>query len=130
MRKKDSSIRSLFVKRLLGVVLFGSTITIWPLSGSGQAQNLPTSFLQLIEQSWYELSPQERSRALENYHRFQKLPPEKQHDIEERYNRWQQLPSEEQNRIRQNYQRYRGMNSDEKEEFSRKYKQWRSQPHE
>ena len=129
MRKNDSSLRFSLRKTMLIAVLLSGVVTMWPVRATGQAQNSPISFLQFVGQTWYELSPQERSRALENYHRFQKLPPEKQHDIEERYNRWQQLPSEEQDRLRQNYQRYRGMNSDEKEEFSRKYKQWRSQPH-
>ena len=129
MRKNDSSLLCLLRKTLLSAILLSSLTLMRPARATGQTQHSPISFLQFVEQTWYELSPQERSRALENYKRFQKLPPEKQHDIEERYNRWQQLPSEEQNRIRQNYQRYRGMNSDEKEDFSRKYKQWRSQPH-
>jgi len=128
MRKNASSLRFLLTKTILGVILFSGSITMLPLRAVGQTQHSAVSFLRFVGQTWYELSPQERSRALENYKRFQKLPPEKQHDMEERYNRWQQLPSEEQDRIRQNYQRYRGMNSDEKEEFSRKYKQWRSQP--
>ncbi|MEW6296164.1 MAG: DUF3106 domain-containing protein [Thermodesulfobacteriota bacterium] len=93
----------------------------WPQSFSSFAS------FQEIAQSWYELSPQERSRALENYRRFQKLPPERKRAIEERYQRWQQLPPEEKERIRRNYERYRGMNSDQKEDFQRKYKKWRSQ---
>jgi arylsulfatase A-like enzyme len=84
---------------------------------------------QFIDQSWYELSPQERSRALENYKRFQKLPPERRRAIEEQYHHWQKLPPEEKERIRRNWDRYRGMNSDQKEDFQRKYKKWRSQPH-
>lgn len=82
---------------------------------------------ELIAQNWYELSPQEQSRALENYKRFQKLSPERQRSLEQQYQRWQQLPPDEQERIRRNYNRYRGMNSDQKEEFDKKYKQWRSQ---
>ncbi len=119
--------KPLVVRITLGSVLLGATL-LGPLSGSGRAHPLSTVLWQTVDQSWYELSPQERSRALENYHRFKKLPPERQRSIEEQYHRWQQLPSEEQERIRRNYDRYRGMNSDEKEDFQRKYKQWRSLP--
>ena len=122
--------RSMFVKISLAAVLLGGALMLWPLQRATQAQNVPIVHRQLIGQDWYELSPQERSRALDNYHRFQKLPLERQRALEERYNQWQQLPTEEQDRIRQNYRRYRGMNSDEKEDFSRRYKHWRSQPRE
>lgn len=118
--------KPLIVKTLTGIII--STLMLFSLSTSARAQSFTSVLREAIAQSWYELSPQERSRALENYHRFQKLPPEKQHSIEEQYNRWQQLPSEEQERIRRNYDRYRGMNSDQKEEFHRKYRQWRSLP--
>jgi Protein of unknown function (DUF3106) len=121
-------VRSVLVKMSLAAVFLGGTLALWPLKHATQAQSFPTGQTQLIGQDWYELSPQERSRALDNYHRFQKLPPERQRALEERYNQWQQLPTEEQDRIRQNYRRYRDMNSDQKEDFSRRYKQWRSLP--
>lgn len=121
--------RSVVVKLSLAAMLLSGTLALWPLQPAAQAQSFPAGHVQLIGQSWYELSPQEQSRALDNYRRFQKLPPERQHDLEERYNQWQQLPNEEQERIRQNYRRYRDMNSDQKEDFSRRYKRWRSQPH-
>ena len=118
----------MFVKLSLAVVLLGGTLALWPLTHVTQAQSFPTEQTQLIGQDWYELSPQERSRALDNYRRFQKLPPERPRALEERYNQWQQLPNEEQDRIRQNYRRYRDMKSDQKEDFSHRYKQWRTQP--
>ena len=114
-------------KTLLGAAVLSGMLTLWPLRATGWMPPATEETIQQIGQDWYELSPQERSRALENYHRFQKLPPERQRDIQKRYNRWQQLPSEEQNRIRENYRRYRGMNSDEKEEFLHKYRRWRSE---
>ena len=115
-------------KTIFGAAVLSGMLTLWPLRATAWRQPVGET-IQQIAQDWYELSPSERSRALENYHRFQKLPPERQRDIQERYNRWQQLPSEEQKRIRENYRRYRGMNSDEKEEFLRKYHRWRSEPH-
>jgi Protein of unknown function (DUF3106) len=81
-----------------------------------------------VAQSWDDLSPQERARALENYKRFKKLPPERRQDLEKKYNQWMQLPEEEKNRIQKNYNRYRKMDSDQKEEFQRKYKTWQSTP--
>ena len=81
-----------------------------------------------IAQSWDELSPQERDRALENYKRFKKLRPERRQNLEEQYNRWMELPNEEKDRIQRNYNRYRKMDSDQKEEFQRKYKTWQSTP--
>lgn len=120
--------RSTLGKISLAAILAGGTFVLWPLQYQARAQNLPS--VRLIDQNWYELSPQERSRALDNYRRFQKLPPERQRALEERYNQWQQLPTEEQDRLRRNYRRYRDMNSDQKEDFSRRYKHWRSQPRE
>ncbi len=123
----ERSMKPLGAKILLGTIL-ASTLVLGTLPTQAHAYRVLLDQRELIAQNWYELSPQERSRALENYKRFQKLPPERQRGLEEQYNRWQQLPSEEQDRIRRNYNRYRGMNSDEKEEFSHKYKQWRSLP--
>jgi hypothetical protein len=114
--------------KLLLIVLLGGVTAPGSLSASERTSPPRLTIPELIAQSWDELSPQERSRALENYRRFQKLPPEKKQSLEEQYNRWMQLPSKEQERIRRNYNRYRGMNSDEKEDFYRKYKQWRSLP--
>jgi len=118
-----------FVTRFIfGVVVVSGILMLWPLREKGWAQNLPPGAIQQIGRDWDDIPPRERSRALENYRRFQKLPPERQRDIEERYHRWRELPSEEQDRIRENYRRYRGMNSDEKEEFLNKYRRWRSNP--
>jgi hypothetical protein len=119
-------VKPVSAKTVIGGVLV-SALALASLSLPKQTHGFTQVQLEAIDQSWYELSPQERSRALENYRRFQKLPPEKQRSLEEQYNRWQGLPSDEKERLRRNYQRYRGMNSDEKEEFSRKYRQWRSQ---
>ena len=118
-----------FVNRfMLGAIVLGGLLTLWPLQEIGWAQNFSEGTNHQVRRDWDDISPSERSRALENYRRFQKLPPERQRDIQERYHRWRELPSEEQDRIRENYRRYRGMNSDEKEEFLNKYRRWRSNP--
>lgn len=120
---------SLVKKMSLAVFILYGVVSGWSPQASAQVHTSSVVPAQLIAQSWYELSPRERSEALKNYRRFQKLPPEKKRNLEERYNQWRQLPTEEKERLRRNYRRYRGMDSDEKEDFSRKYKRWRSRPH-
>lgn len=101
---------------LLSFVLF---------QGQAQADSSPIHF-QMVEQSWDDLSPTERERALKNFQRFQQLPGRRKRDLQDAYGRWQKLPAPERKRIQRNYQRYREMNSDEKEEFRLKYKHWQS----
>lgn len=113
---------------MFGAIVLGGLLTLSPLQATGWARNFSEGTIAQVRRDWDDIPPRERSRALENYRRFQKLPPERQQDIQERYHRWQELPSEEQDRIRENYRRYRGMNSDEKEEFLHKYRRWRSHP--
>lgn len=96
------------------------------LPGRAVADSFALHF-RTVEQSWDDLSPTERERALKNFRRFQQLPEDRKRDLQDAYDRWQQLPSSERGRLQQNYERYRGMNSDEKEEFRLKYKHWRSQ---
>lgn len=116
------------IKMTLASIVLGGLLTLSPLQETGWARNFSEGTIYQVKRDWDEIPPRERSRALENYRRFQRLPPERQRDIQERYHRWRELPSEEQERIRENYRRYRGMNSDEKEEFLRKYRRWRSNP--
>ena len=127
-KEKERDVNSFVTRSILGAIVLGGLLTLWPLRGIGWAQNFSEETIQQVKRDWDDIPPRERSRALENYRRFQKLPPERQRDIQERYHRWQELPSEEQDRIRENYRRYRGMNSDEKEEFLQKYRRWRSNP--
>lgn len=117
---------SLFVTRyLVGIAVVSGILTLWPLRESGWAQHLSEGTIQQIKRDWRDLPPRERSRALENYQRFQKLKPERQRDYQERYHRWLDLPDNERDRLHQNYRRYRGMTLDEKEEFDRKSRRWR-----
>jgi hypothetical protein len=111
---------------LSSILYSGTVLGAIPVAESPVTSSTMTP--QRIAQSWGELSPQERARALENYKRFKKLPPERRQNLEEKYNQWRQLPNEEKNRIQNNYNRYRKMDSDQKEEFQRKYKTWQSTP--
>lgn len=110
---------------VLGSFLCGET-TLWALTATGQHVRVSPVAPQQIAQSWQDLSPQERARALENYRRFQKLPEERRHNLEEQYHRWTELPDTEKERVRRNYDRFRKMDSDEKEEFLRKYRRWQA----
>lgn len=102
-------------------------LTAFPFfQGQAQADSSSIRF-RTIQQSWDDLSPTERERALKNFERFQQLPGERKQDLQDAYDRWQKLPGSERERIQKNYERYRKMNSDEKEEFRLKYKHWQSQ---
>jgi hypothetical protein len=113
---------------LLGGFLYGGT-GLWAFTAADQRQLVSPAAPRRIAQGWQDLSPQERTRALENYRRFQKLPPERQRNLEEQYHRWTELPDSEKDRVRRNYDRFRKMDSDEKEEFLRKYKKLQAPTH-
>ncbi len=67
----------------------------------------PRSWPQLAE-SWDDLSPSQRERALRNYRSYQELPADKQRDIDQRYEKWKKLPPSDQDRYRQKHDQYRG----------------------
>lgn len=76
----------------------------------------PVSRMQLTQprdrpqlaESWDDLSPSQRERALRNYQSYQELPPDKKRDIDERYEKWKKLPRSDQDRYRQKHDQYRG----------------------
>jgi len=78
-----------------------------------------------LAQRWEDLSPDQRSRALQNYQRFQKLPERDRERMEQRYQHWQGLDPGEQARIRRNYDRYQQMSPDEKRSFVERYQRWK-----
>ncbi len=107
-------------------VTFLSLLLLALFQGRAEADSSSIRF-RTVEQSWHDLSPTERERALKNFQRFQQLPGDRKQDLQDAYDRWQKLPGSERERIQKNYERYREMNSDEKEEFRLKYKHWQSQ---
>jgi len=64
---------------------------------------------QQLAESWDDLSPTQRDRALKNYRDYMQLPQEKRHDIDRRYEKWKQLPQGDRERFRQKHDRYHGM---------------------
>jgi hypothetical protein len=63
----------------------------------------------LLAESWDDLSPSQRDRALRNYQNYQELPPDKKRDIDRHYEKWKKLPRSDQERYRQKHDEYRGM---------------------
>ena len=107
-------------------MLFVLNLMCMTVPADSQAQFESSSIVRIAGQSWDELSPAERERALKNFQRFQQLPEKRKRDLQNSYDRWQNLPSPERKRILKNYNRYRKMDSDQKDEFRLKYKHWRS----
>jgi hypothetical protein len=68
----------------------------------------PRNRPQLAE-SWDDLSPSQRERALRNYKSYQELPADKKRAIDQRYEKWKKLPRSDQDRYRQKHDQYRGM---------------------
>ena len=62
-----------------------------------------------LAESWDDLSPSQRDRALRNYQNYQELPPDKKRDIDRHYEKWKKLPRSDQERYRQKHDEYRGM---------------------
>jgi hypothetical protein len=62
-----------------------------------------------LAESWDDLSPSQRERALRNYQNYQELPADKKRDIDRHYEKWKKLPRGDQERYRQKHDEYRGM---------------------
>jgi hypothetical protein len=89
---------------ILGAALFTASLQApVPRVQFAEPRNQP----QLAE-SWDDLSPSQRERALRNYQSYQKLPPDEKRDIDQRYEKWKKLPRSDQDRYRQKHDQYRG----------------------
>lgn len=64
---------------------------------------------QQLAESWDDLSPAQRDRALRNYQNYMQLPTEKRRDVDQRYEKWKRLPRNAQDRFRRKHDQYRGM---------------------
>lgn len=98
----------------IAVLLLGAAL-------AGPASAGPMRFAQ----SWDQLSPSERERAMRNYQRYQKLPEEQRRQLDQSYERWRGMNPGEQERVRRNYQSYRQLDRRQREDFGRRYQQWR-----
>jgi len=96
----------------LGVVLFAM-----PAGATGV----------LLAQNWRDLTPKERSDAMQNYKQHQQLPQERKRDIEQQYERWRNMPPDQRDRVRQNYQRLQQLPPQERSRFEQKYEKWKQQ---
>jgi hypothetical protein len=73
-----------------------------------QAHPFAVNRLQIAE-SWDDLSPSQRDRALRNYQHYLELPAEKKHDMDQRYEKWKKMPRTDQEHLRRKHDEYRGM---------------------
>ena len=62
-----------------------------------------------LAESWDDLTPSQRERALRNYQSYQDLPPDKKRDVDRHYEKWKKMPRSDQERYRQKHDEYRGM---------------------
>src|SRR5581483_10088554 len=78
-----------------------------------------------VVQSWDQLTPDQRSRALQNFQRYQRLPESSRERLQRRYHTFQGLPPREQEQVRKNYDVYRNMTPDQRQDFMNRYQQWK-----
>lgn len=76
-------------------------------------------------QGWEDLDAEQRSRALQNYQRYQRLPKDQQREVDQQWQRWRGMDSQEQNRVRRNYESYRQLDKQQRRDFGQRYEQWR-----
>lgn len=81
-----------------------------------------------LAQSWEDLSPDQRSRAMENFQRFQRMPPQSREQVERRWQDFRQMPPTEQDRIRRNFDTYRNMSPDQRQDFMERYRRFQGGP--
>jgi hypothetical protein len=77
----------------------------------------------VLTQSWQDLGPTERYRALENYRRYKQAPKERRREVERQYERWRQMPESERERIREKYEQYQSLPPDERRHLNRELRQ-------
>jgi Protein of unknown function (DUF3106) len=79
------------------------------LASPGPVRAHASSHVVQLAESWDDLSPAQRDRALHNYQQYRDLPAEKKRDMDRRYDRWKNLPRSDQERLRHKHDEYRGM---------------------
>jgi uncharacterized protein DUF3106 len=62
-----------------------------------------------IAESWDDLSPGQRDRALKNYQHYMQLPDDKRRSIDQRYEKWKKMPRSDRDRFRKKHDEYRGL---------------------
>jgi hypothetical protein len=113
---RQGRVRSL-ARLLLDAV--GASLVVVAVAGAAVAG--PARYAQ----SWDDLSPEQRSRALENYQRYKKLPKNQQRQLDRSYERWQGMDPNQRDRVRRNYESYRELDRQQRKDFGRRYQQWR-----
>lgn len=107
------------VTSVVGAAIVVATLLATPASARSVRGARPV-------QSWQELSPNDRQRALDNLQRYQRLPESSRQRMDRSYENWRQLDPGERARVQQNYEKYRQMTPDQRRDFENKYKRWKS----
>jgi len=76
-------------------------------------------------QSWQQLTPDQKKRALENFQRYQRLPEASRQRLQQRYDRFQKMPPSEQEQVRKSYDVYRQMTPTQRQDFTNRYERWK-----
>ena len=81
---------------LAAIWIFTAVASAWAGPGAKYARN------------WDELTPDQRSRALENYQKYKRLPEKKRRDVDRNYERWKGMKPHDKDRVRRKFERRRG----------------------
>lgn len=66
-----------------------------------------SAFDLLAQVRWNELSPDQKDRALKNYHKYKSLSPEDRGRVDKGYKRWKGMSDDDKRRVRDRYERKR-----------------------
>lgn len=76
-------------------------------------------------QGWEDLSPEQRSRALQNFQQYQRMPERSRARIERRYESFRGMAPSEQDQVRRNFGIYRQMSPEQRQDFMDRYQRFR-----
>lgn len=76
-------------------------------------------------QTWQQLTPDQKKRAIENFQQYQRLPQSSRQRLEKRYDRFQGLPPGEQDKVRKSYDVYKKMTPNQRQDLTDRYQRWK-----
>lgn len=75
-------------------------------------------------QTWEQLSPEQRDRAMQNFRQYQRMPESSRERLGRRWERFQGMPPDEQQRVRRNLGIYRNLSPEQREDFMQRYQRF------
>ena len=113
----------LATRRIVAAML-GATIVVATLHAT-PAWSRPMRGARPV-QSWQDLSPNDRQRALENLQRYQRLPESGRQRMDRSYESWRGMGPGGRARVQQDDGKYRQRSPDQRRGFEDKYQRWKS----